>query len=70
MEAQNTVSLMGSAPGSLPDNLQIWLWVSMAVYVAVLLGLGWLSSKKIKGMNDFLVAGRRLPLWMATAHCA
>ena len=67
MEAQNTVSLMGSAPGSLPDNLQIWLWVSMAVYVAVLLGLGWLSSKKIKGMNDFLVAGRRLPLWMATA---
>ncbi|MBR4956767.1 MAG: hypothetical protein IKZ31_03320, partial [Lentisphaeria bacterium] len=58
---------MGSAPGSLPDNLQIWLWVSMAAYVAVLLGLGWLSSKKIKGMNDFLVAGRRLPLWMATA---
>ena len=66
MEAQ-TVSLMGSAPGSLPDKFQIWLWICMVIYIAVLLGLGWFSSKKIKGMNDFLVAGRRLPLWMATA---
>jgi len=39
----------------------------MIVYIAVMLGIGWISSKRIKGMNDFLVAGRRLPLWMATA---
>ena len=60
-------SLMGGAPGSLPDDLQIWLWSGMVLYIAVMLGIGWFSSKRIKGMNDFLVAGRRLPLWMATA---
>ena len=60
-------SLMGGAPGSLPDDLQFWLWSGMVLYIAVMLGIGWFSSKRIKGMNDFLVAGRRLPLWMATA---
>lgn len=39
----------------------------MVAYVGVLIGIGFWSSRKVKGMNDFLVAGRRLPLWMATA---
>ena len=51
MEAQSTVSMVGSAPGALPSNLLIWLWICMVIYIAVLLGLGWFSSKKIKGMN-------------------
>ena len=43
------------------------LWIGIVIYVAVLIGIGMWSSRKVKGMNDFLVAGRRLPLWMATA---
>ena len=39
----------------------------MALYCGIMLFIGWWASRKVKGMNDFLVAGRRLPLWMATA---
>lgn len=43
------------------------LWIGIAIYLSILIGIGMWSSRKVKGMNDFLVAGRRLPLWMATA---
>ncbi len=46
---------------------QVTLWIGIVLYVGVLIGIGMWSSRKVKGMNDFLVAGRRLPLWMATA---
>ena len=43
------------------------LWIGIVIYVAVLIGIGMWSSRKVKGMNDFLVAGRRLPLWSERA---
>ena len=43
------------------------LWIGLAVYMGVLLLIGLYSGKKVNSMKDFLVAGRRLPLWMATA---
>ncbi len=43
------------------------LLAGMIIYMLVMLFIGWLSSRKVSGMSDFLVAGRRLPLWMATA---
>ena len=43
------------------------LLAGMIIYMLVMLFIGWHSSRKVNGMSDFLVAGRRLPLWMATA---
>ncbi len=51
----------------LDAKTQTVLWIGIGVYIAVMLGIGYLSGRKVKDMNDFLVAGRRLPLWMATA---
>ena len=59
--------LMSSGMVELSGNTKIILWGGMALYCAVMLFIGWWSSRKVKEMNDFLVAGRRLPLWMATA---
>ncbi len=61
--------LMASGIGfaDLPQKTKIILWSGMALYCGVMLFIGWWASRKVKGMNDFLVAGRRLPLWMATA---
>lgn len=59
--------LIASGMVDLPGNTKIILWGGMALYCAVMLFIGWWSSRKVKEMNDFLVAGRRLPLWMATA---
>jgi len=36
-------------------------------YMALMLGIGWWSSRQIKNLADFLVAGRRLPFYLATA---
>lgn len=57
------------APGSfnLPQGTMIMLWVGILVYMIGMLAIGWFSSRKVTEMSDFLVAGRRLPLWMATA---
>ena len=51
----------------LTDSAKTMLWVGIAIYMAVLMGIGLWSGRKINDMKDFLVAGRRLPLWMATA---
>ena len=51
----------------LPANVKIILWSGIAIYCGIMLFIGWWASRKVKGMHDFLVAGRRLPLWMATA---
>ena len=50
----------------LPSGTMKLLWVGISVYFLLMLLIGWLSSRKVQGMKDFLVAGRRLPLWMAT----
>ena len=44
-----------------------FLCIGIGCYVLVMLGIGFLASGKIKTPEDYLVAGRRLPLWMATA---
>ena len=51
----------------LPENTMNMLIIGMVVYMVAMLFVGWISSRKVAGMSDFLVAGRRLPLWMATA---
>ncbi len=60
-------SAAGVAGLGLPERTQTLLWCGIAVYVLGMLLIGWYASRRVKGMNDFLVAGRRLPLWMATA---
>ena len=34
------------------------------VYVAMLFGIGFYSSRKVEDSADFIVAGRRLPIWL------
>jgi SSS family transporter len=36
-------------------------------YMAAMLAVGWWSSRRVKTLDDFLVAGRRLPYGLATA---
>lgn len=60
--AVNAAGSLGLSEGTLYT-----LWIGIILYLAILIGIGMWSSRKVKGMNDFLVAGRRLPLWMATA---
>ena len=51
----------------LDSSTKMMLWIGIAVYMGILLLIGLYSGKKVNSMKDFLVAGRRLPLWMATA---
>ncbi len=41
--------------------------VGVFVYMALMLAIGYWSSKQIRNLADFLVAGRRLPFYLATA---
>ncbi len=41
--------------------------IGILAYILVMLGVGLWSSRQIKDLSDFLVAGRRLPFWLATA---
>ena len=40
---------------------------SMGVYLFVLMAISYYASKRIQGSEDFIVAGRRLGLGLATA---
>ena len=51
----------------LDDNAKIFLYCGIGLYILVIVFIGYIAGKRVKGMGDFLVAGRRLPLWMATA---
>ena len=51
----------------LPSQVKYVLWGGIVLYCVIMLLIGWWAGRKVKGMHDFLVAGRRLPLWMATA---
>jgi SSS family transporter len=48
-------------------ELSTLLGVTIVLYTAGLIGLGWWTRGKIKSHEDFLVAGRRLPLHLAWA---
>ena len=43
------------------------IYIGIIIYLTGMLGVGIYASKKISGTEDFLVAGRRLPLWLCTA---
>ncbi|MBQ7694608.1 MAG: sodium:solute symporter family protein [Lentisphaeria bacterium] len=51
----------------LPKEVLLFLGIGIVIYVAVMLLIGYFSSRRIAGLDDYIVAGRRLPLWMATA---
>jgi len=51
----------------LPADTRLMLWIGIAIYIVGMILVGFWCSKRINGLSDFLVAGRRLPLWMATA---
>ncbi len=65
----NTLAILAEAanPALLNEKTQILLWIGIAIYMGGLLLIGLWTSRRINDMKDFLVAGRRLPLWMATA---
>ena len=46
---------------------KLWLGGGILVYICIVLWIGWWAGRRIKGMSDFLIAGRRLPMWMAFA---
>ena len=39
-------------------------YVMMAIYFAVVLGIGWALRRKMRTSNDFLLSGRSLPPWV------
>lgn len=45
--------------------MQIWIGGTLIVYLAVMVGLGIYAQSKVETEEDYLVAGRRLPLWLA-----
>jgi len=48
-------------------NSQLMIWGGAALYVLAMLGVGFWSQRRIHNLADFVVAGRSLPLWLATA---
>lgn len=50
----------------LSSGATYFLYIGIIVYILGILFIGYYAGRKVKGIGDFLVAGRRLPLWMAT----
>ncbi|MCX7825632.1 MAG: sodium:solute symporter family protein [Verrucomicrobiae bacterium] len=44
---------------------QIWLSVSVALYMLAMLGIGYWTRQKIQDTADYIVAGRRLGWWLS-----
>lgn len=49
------------------SDVNLMILVGVFLYMAAMLGIGYWSSRQIKDLADFLVAGRRLPFYLATA---
>ncbi len=41
--------------------------ITIVIYLAAMAAIGLALARKIKGSQDFLVAGRKLPIWLVTA---
>ncbi len=63
MAAAETVQHVGLG---LSTGATYFLYIGIVVYILGILFIGYYAGRKVKGLGDFLVAGRRLPLWMAT----
>lgn len=44
---------------------QIWLLTSVAAYMAIMLGIGFWTSRKIKNTRDYIIAGKHLGWWLS-----
>ena len=64
--ASPALNAEGEAMINLDTTTRNILWIGIGIYVATVLAIGYFSGRKVKNLGDFLVAGRRLPLWMAT----
>jgi SSS family transporter len=54
-------------------NLHTWSWISLVFYIAVMLGFGYLGSRRVRGADDFATARRGygpIPLALAFASTA
>ena len=51
------------------DN-QPLLWLGLGIYLLVTLAIGLIASRRVKESADFIVAGRRLSLWLCTGTLA
>ncbi len=52
---------------SFSPQVQFWLGLTCVVYVVVMYAVSWVAQRQVHSTEDFLVAGRRLPLslsWM------
>ena len=58
---------MPDAISTARESLSIWVGLTMGLYVCLLLGISFLASRRIQSAEDFVVAGRRLGLPLATA---
>ncbi len=67
MDQFSAVGVAAAASFGLSQQAIYMLWCGIGIYLLAMLAIGFWSSRRIKKMSDFLVAGRRLPLWMATA---
>lgn len=65
--AAPAVNAEGEAMLCLDPLTQKILWIGISFYVLLMLGIGYFAGRNVKNLGDFVVAGRRLPLWMATA---
>ncbi|WP_417387090.1 sodium:solute symporter family protein [Gimesia sp.] len=45
--------------------MTFWLGMLLGVYVLLMVGLGMYAGSRVNNEEDYLVAGRRLPLWLA-----
>lgn len=43
-----------------------WVLIGLGLYMVAMLGIGWYASRRIGGVTDFLVAGRRLGVLLCT----
>ena len=43
-----------------------WVIIGLVIYMVLMLLIGWYASKKIKVASDFLVAGRRIGIFLGT----
>ena len=62
-----TAAVQGAAAFPLPAETNTFLCIGIVIYIGIMLLIGFLASRRISGIEDYLAAGRRLPLLMATA---